>query len=598
METNQLLQGQDASTPATTIPRKPVHQPQKSATQTDQPVDTSMESSNADEEKNDRQRKKKPSPVGSIGWTTEVIASIVAIVSFAVEIWVLRRYEGQPQTAWPYSTITLNGFVALLSTITRSSLMLVVASALSQGKWLHFARQKKQKLRDLHLFDQASRGVWGSLELLCRLMPVHLASLGALLVILGIAMDTISQQLLSVDLRTVSHRSPDAKYPRSEYYNGTSLPIVTVLDFPMMAALYRGMFDSNVTDITAPCKTGNCTWPILPSLAVCGECTNRTDEIQFVDVGYGVQSRLPDGFTAEFSGVGMHLTVLRSEPIVDKDSNYTGYIYRSTTRANGTTNRLPIAHFEVMGVPPISYSDEKELLASVLAWECGLWFCVQAYNVSTEGGVQHRETIDTWTETTAPDSGPRINFTSIPPHFNVQPGVVFSVYNRTLQTMQGVTSELLNGSVMSMPDYTDNDQFQSMYNHVTHLDSWVKGVARSLSQTLQLSYPASNASDEHYAGVIFQDEFYIHVHWPWITFPCAIIVATLLYLVVVVWQTRRSYVGTWKDSILAILVAKIDDEMKPAAAENIDRQDESLVKALGAYKVNLLNERGEWEFKL
>lgn len=76
------------------------------------------------------------------------------------------------------------------------------------------------------------------------------------------------------------------------------------------------------------------------------------------------------------------------------------------------------------------------------------------------------------------------------------------------------------------------------------------------------------------------------------------IVATLLYLAVAVWQTRRSYVGAWKDSILAILVAKIDDEMNPAAAENIDRQDESLVKTLGAYKVNLQNERGEWQFKL
>lgn len=44
-----------------------------------------------------------------------------------------------------------------------------VGAAISQSKWLWYRQSEPRRLQDLELFDQASRGPWGSLELLFRL---------------------------------------------------------------------------------------------------------------------------------------------------------------------------------------------------------------------------------------------------------------------------------------------------------------------------------------------------------------------------------------------------------------------------------------------
>src|ERR1700733_2874483 len=44
----------------------------------------------------------------------------------------------------------------------------------------------------------------------------------------------------------------------------------------MKAAVYNGILGGNVTTLPALCQTGNCTWPITPTLAVCGECSKAS----------------------------------------------------------------------------------------------------------------------------------------------------------------------------------------------------------------------------------------------------------------------------------------------------------------------------------
>jgi len=48
-------------------------------------------------------------------------------------------------------------------------MMVYVTAALSQQKWTRFTR-RSQRLGDLDIFDEASRGVWGS-SLLLSLRP-------------------------------------------------------------------------------------------------------------------------------------------------------------------------------------------------------------------------------------------------------------------------------------------------------------------------------------------------------------------------------------------------------------------------------------------
>jgi hypothetical protein len=62
--------------------------------------------------------------------------------------------------------ITLNTFLAFFTTMTKASFMLAVAEALSQWKWNWFATNSERPLHDFQLFDDASRGAWGSTKLL------------------------------------------------------------------------------------------------------------------------------------------------------------------------------------------------------------------------------------------------------------------------------------------------------------------------------------------------------------------------------------------------------------------------------------------------
>lgn len=105
-------------------------------------------------------------------WLFELLAAVVSVLAMVALLGVLDGYNDRVVQILPLG-ITLNGMVAVLATISRTSLMIPVASGLSQGKWLWFSPIKAlpngRRLEDLRMFDNASRGSWGSLELLWRL---------------------------------------------------------------------------------------------------------------------------------------------------------------------------------------------------------------------------------------------------------------------------------------------------------------------------------------------------------------------------------------------------------------------------------------------
>jgi len=107
-------------------------------------------------------------------WWMEIGAAILAILTMLVLITVLSVQDGKPLRTWDNGIITVNTIVAAISTVNRITLMFPVSGAISQAMWIWFARSRrsdgcKSKLDDLEIFDEASRGPWGSLLLLWRL---------------------------------------------------------------------------------------------------------------------------------------------------------------------------------------------------------------------------------------------------------------------------------------------------------------------------------------------------------------------------------------------------------------------------------------------
>ena len=97
-------------------------------------------------------------------WMGELLIIFWSFVVFSVLIFLLFQYDGHSLSTLPHN-VPLNFVVSTLATVSKSSLLLVVASALGQFKWL-WVISKQRRLQDLQDFDEASRGPLGAAKLL------------------------------------------------------------------------------------------------------------------------------------------------------------------------------------------------------------------------------------------------------------------------------------------------------------------------------------------------------------------------------------------------------------------------------------------------
>ena len=156
-------------------------------------------------------------------WRWEIASVVLSLLCVVAMLIVLKAYQQRSLSSWHFvHDITLNTLVALLSTISRTALIVSVASCLSQLKWIHLVRSPRP-LQEMQIFDDASRGPWGSLELICRMhFKTKLATWGSLITILSLAMGPLSQQLLSYPSRLHFETSGASFYRNQVYDSGAS----------------------------------------------------------------------------------------------------------------------------------------------------------------------------------------------------------------------------------------------------------------------------------------------------------------------------------------------------------------------------------------
>lgn len=127
-------------------------------------------------------------------WLWEIGSSFLSLGCVVAIVVILLNLHGKPLSSWRVP-IAPNALVSLFATIAKAALLLPVASCISQLKWLYFER-KAHPLNELQIFDDASRGPWGALQLLWRVnLGAVLASCGSALTIVALAMDPFAQQV-------------------------------------------------------------------------------------------------------------------------------------------------------------------------------------------------------------------------------------------------------------------------------------------------------------------------------------------------------------------------------------------------------------------
>ena len=107
---------------------------------------------------------KSPRRSSDESWLLEIVCTLTSACALAAIVGVLFHYDGHALPKWP-KEITLNTLIALLTAITNASIVAPLSGGLSQLKWMHF-KGKRQPLTDIEVFDDASRGVYGSIKLL------------------------------------------------------------------------------------------------------------------------------------------------------------------------------------------------------------------------------------------------------------------------------------------------------------------------------------------------------------------------------------------------------------------------------------------------
>ncbi|OJJ07869.1 hypothetical protein ASPVEDRAFT_89100 [Aspergillus versicolor CBS 583.65] len=381
-------------------------------------------------------------------WKLELCALVGALLSFAIMVIVLGIFDGRPIFDW--KNVTLNAIISVLSVAMKASLTFAIAELIGQWKWILFSRAERP-LTDFERIDMASRGPWGSLRVLSRMhgFQVLPLQLGALLIVLVLALDPFSQQLIQLEQRPSYgepswHTTPGASFTTlatsfdqgkalyahdwSRAENSTRNPVIrmtTELELPMQAAILAGLSRSRKTidqQSTVQCPTGICTWDQFQTLGVCHRCQDLTPELKRVDdFGEVYNSLYNDGHgdvyqkengTAFSLPNGHFLMNMNGCSLTDSTCDYLspaiGHAPPSqlTMSSFGTgdpskTNSMRDINTLIWSMSVI-HLDSAEIESSpkedyeyewpdipLLATECAMYYCVKSISLTVEDNIIH-----------------------------------------------------------------------------------------------------------------------------------------------------------------------------------------------------------------
>lgn len=173
---------------------------------------------------------------------------------------------------------TLLTLANILGKVASAALIVPTTEALGQLKWNWFHDTSKA-MWDFEIFDKATRGPWGAAMLLYRTKGRSLAALGALLIVLLLAIDAFLQQVVDLPDRWALQTGITGSLSRIVRYEpGTNMVLrfgdVIASDSPDLFPITRKFAYGNGTE---PLLFGNGTRPEIPVVSF--EKDNRTSSL-------------------------------------------------------------------------------------------------------------------------------------------------------------------------------------------------------------------------------------------------------------------------------------------------------------------------------
>ncbi|OBR10854.1 Carboxylic ester hydrolase [Colletotrichum higginsianum IMI 349063] len=542
-------------------------------------------------------------------WWLETLSSLLALGCIIAIVVILSLHQGKPLPDWP-ALISVNSLTAIFTAVFKASLILPIAEGLGQLKWNWFHRP--QKLADVALFDNASRGPWGSLLLIIKQIPrphkSYLAGFGSLITIAALAIDPVSQAMIEHRECHLT-REPGvvevAEVPRTNNYTASDVYVFdhfkTQLDLSptMEVALHKGLWDPEETEtmIQFQCPTGDCTFTkgndsfFFSSLAMCHSCKDITNDV--------VLEHDPDGHRAwhlnvsqeqrwPFSGPQV-CSALRNKPKLSVTST-PGNVYRH--------GQEPFLSFDVLMITlpackenasSCYYKDHTVSMLKPVAVRCSLDPLIngeerQCFATAdwAPQSVRVDSTYGSLYKVGDPPEDSNLVWKSYPRE------CVWAVGSSSSLSIDDALKDLFNNNISTtdlehVSNVTGPTWLKKVYaegpGNLSTVESMIQGLTKSMTAAIRndpggpvppdrLALDESQRSLRKVRGSVSSTQTCVFVHWGWIAYPAALLVLQWTFsilMLVTQWpdnggKTRTR--STWKSSPLALLFHGLDEGLR------------------------------------
>ena len=346
-------------------------------------------------------------------------------------------------------------------------------------------------------------------------------------------------------------------------------------EFGMKAAIYKGIFTSaSPSDVTPDCPTGNCTFPLFDTLAICSKCVNVTDHTtrsqqspseggcgdsfsHYIQTNYTYA--LPGSTNVHISSctsAGDFVSGVAMISTVDVSDSMSSSIL-------GISN--PITSLAILQFPGVNAEGYQGTYgnATPLAWECSLYYCLNTYNISVVNSNVTTQLLSTYHS----ETGTPIPYTGL----EDTPDGILQRPSDSNVTTGNSTFRIQNGTVAALSqylNYTLSGQFQTEVTEVRG-NTYVNDVMQALnitadignlmeslatSMTNYLRQLGNSGSDSQAQGTAYSLVVHVHIRWAWLALSGILVVLSIGLLVATIILSARSGLPVWKSSSMETIL--------------------------------------------
>ncbi|KAK0275362.1 hypothetical protein LTR35_011064 [Friedmanniomyces endolithicus] len=577
-------------------------------------------------------------------WLLEILAATISLASVAGLVIFLRAIDDKPYSSWHIVSveITPNTLLSLLSTICKASFLSCVSEGLSQMKWNYF-HERERRLLDLQHFDAASRGQLGALRLMWSInYRALLANLGAIVVVLAIATDPLTNQIITVRTRPTTTTNATASIGAAYAYGLQAKNSLTSISAPLSDAMLRGIY-APALQVAYSCPSGSCAWPAFESLGFCSTCQEVSDEVT-VQCGNCEPNKPQPGSSSDLyssamcnyttpGGINASVQLQSTDgATVTTDTFLETMISDLGSMAGNESNRLNVAMDEsgsIVQLNALRFDQEYPMhgqrfedyvcglgnssslpMIRPKAYSCTLGWCVNSFAATRfeDGGLIDAATSShplkmasehcyVPADRQAPGNRllcptyradqpmPRASALSIPGGLpSSQGGAVYWINDIVTTNIQAYIDDTFDFSIGGNRPANNGDNGVNLVTSPALQQTFYTANGGNVSQTLtDIARSMTNEvrqGPESAAifGSVAYEVAFIQVRWVWIIYLAALCGTAVLFLLGAIVTTWRQEAPVWKSSVLPLLFNSREPGVE--AFEQLDARDAQAMEKL------------------